>query len=150
MGVKNFVKSTFKANTNVKGWSSWEQIKENGKTVNNFFNDLKAPKPAAKTTQLTFEQMVQQQKLTEKDLQTLKQSHLRVAICCALLGLGALGWMIYLLSKAMFLSSIVALSLSALMFAYAFREHFGYFQIKQKRLNCSVKEWFSSFFSKKK
>jgi len=148
MGIGSYLKNTAKDNVNVKGWSSWITVKDNAKTITGILKDVKteAEKPVVKAT---FAETVKKFGLSESDLNARMKSYFRVAVLCAILGLAAFCWTIFLLSKLMFLSSLMALSLSALMFAYAFREHFYYFQIKQKRLDCTFSEWFSSFFPSK-
>jgi intracellular multiplication protein IcmV len=150
MGIRSFVKNTVKNNTNVKSWSSWNAIKDNAKTVKYFANDLKAldkPKP---TVKITFDEAMKKYGLTENDLSKRMKSHLLVAAFCGALGAFAFIWALYLFAKLMFLSGLVGVSLSFLMLAYGFREHFNYFQIKQRRLDCTFNEWLSGFFPHKK
>lgn len=151
MGVKSYIKNTFKNNANVKGWVAWDAIKDNAQTIGSFVEEFKvSPAGTQAPVKKTFEQAAAERGLTEKDLRARMRTHWQVAIVCILLGLLALGWGIMLLVKGMFLSSLVSLSLMVLMFAYAFREHFSYFQIKQRRLNCTFGEWISSFYLKQK
>jgi len=150
MGIQSYLKNTAKANTNVKAWSGWDSIKANGKIVGAMAKDLKTPNREASASIGTFEETMQKFGLTEADLRQRMRSHLYLAIICAVLGLGAFGWMIHLLIKGMFLSGMVSLALSFMMFAYAFSEHFNYFKIKNKKLDCTLKEWYSEFFPNKK
>lgn len=149
MGLRQYVKNTVKDNTNVKTWSSWETVKDNARTVYGFVQDLKPVDQTGLPVPTTFEAAIRQYGLSEADIRSRMRTHFFVAVFCLVLGFVAIGWMIFLLTKLMFLSALVAFSLGALMLAYAFREHFFYFQMKQRRLNCSVSEWFSSFFAKK-
>ena len=149
MGVKSYVKNTFKANTNVKGWIGWNSVSSNAKLVKSLVNDIKPDKnEATPKTQETFEQAVARLGLTDAQLQKQMRSHFLVALFCGTLGLFAFAWFVYLLIKAMFLSSLIALSLSGLMLVYAGSEHFFYYRIKQRRLDCTVDEWISKLFSK--
>lgn len=149
MGVGNFLKNTVKDNTNLKGWSSWVTVKDNAKTITGILKDVKAEatEPLVKTT---FEQTIKKFGLSESDLHARMNSYFRVSVVCALLGIAAFIWVFILFSKLMFLSGLMALALSALMFAYAFREHFYYFQMKKRRLDCTIAEWFASFSPSKK
>ncbi|OGT45791.1 MAG: hypothetical protein A3E82_07130 [Gammaproteobacteria bacterium RIFCSPHIGHO2_12_FULL_38_11] len=148
MGIGSYLKNTVKDNANVKGWSSWGAVKDNAKTIGGILKDVKteAEKPIVKTT---FAEAIKKYGLSESDLNARMKSYFRVAVFCAVLGLVAFCWTLFLLFKLMFLSSLMALGLSTLMLAYAFREHFYYFQIKQKKLDCTVHEWVSSFFPNK-
>lgn len=149
MGVRSYIKNTAKANTNVKGWMSWDAIRSGGQVIGGLIRGMKnsdaQTQPIGK---FTFEEMMQRFNWTEKDVQRYATSHFRVALFCVLLGLFGLGWTIYLFAKFMLLSGCMSLSLAFLMFAYAFREHFYYFQFKKRRLNCTVQEWFSGLFSR--
>lgn len=150
MGIRGFIKNTAKNNVNVKGWISWDSIKNNGKTVASLVSNLKVPDGKPTEVRSTFEALVKRDGLSEQDLQARRKSHIYVALGCVFLGLIGFVWTILLFMKLMFLSALVALSLTSLMFAYAFREHFYSFQIKKRSLDCTFKEWFSGFFSNKK
>lgn len=150
MGVRNYVKNTFKANTNVKGWTAWNLIKYNSKIVKGFVDDIKVDPNAPPAMKETFADAVRRFGLTDEELKKRMRSHYIIALGCGFLALLAFGWFVYLLVKLMFLSSLVALSLSGLMAVYAFTEHFSYYRIKQRRLDCTVDEWVAHFFSRKK
>lgn len=151
MGVGRYVKNTVKNNTNIRKWSAWDAIADNARVIASLAKGLKGPDlSAAPAVTQTFDEMAEQYGFTEDKLRVRMKLHFRVAFFCLLLALVALVWVVVLLFKLMFLSSIVALSVAMLMFSYAFREHFYYFQIKQRRLNCTMKEWFFSFFSNQK
>lgn len=141
MGVRNFVKNTVKKNTNIRSWMDWSAISQNAKVVSGLASNVAAG-ANKKPRNETFDAAVQRLQLTEADINNRMTALYRVALFAAVLGLGGFGWTIFLLLKGMFLSSLVALSLGALMFIYAFREHFHYFQMKKRRLDCTVKEWF--------
>ena len=152
MGIRSYVKNTVKNNSNVKSWSSWDAIKDNAKVIGLMVKDIKDSSASAATPVIpqTFEQAAAKFNLSPADLQKRMTRHLWVSIGCAILGVSALGWAIFLFLKVMLLSGVAGLSLAALMFSYAFQENFRYFLIKQRRLNCTVHEWFSSFFENKK
>lgn len=149
MGVGSYFKRTVKANTNVKGWTSWNAIRGNARVVGRFIRDIRAPKTTV-TANESFDEVIKRYGLTEQDLRARMRSYFRVAVLCAALGVLALLWMVYLFTKGMILPGFVALALASLMFSYGFREHFQYFQIQQRRLGCTVREWFSSFISRKR
>lgn len=145
MGVRSYVKNTMKSNINVKAWTSWDTVKANTKTIGDITKDLKAPDVRAPRKAETFETVVNKLGLSEVDVHARMRSHFFVAVVCTLLGMVSFFWMIFLFTKGMYLSGLMAFSVSILMFAYAFSEHFKYFQMKQKKLNCTFKEWFSGF-----
>ena len=148
MGFGSYIKNTVKNNTNVKNWSAWDAIKTNAKTI---VGMVKEPVSAgAAQEKRTFDETMKEYGLSENDIQVRMNTRFRTAIGCFLLALIAIGWTIYLFITSMYLSSIVALTVAGLMSAYAFREHFYYFQMKKRKLNCTFKDWLSNFFSHKK
>lgn len=149
MGVRDYVKNTVKTNTNIKGWSSWDSVKGNAKVVGRFIDDLKAPNSKAPPVAITFEEAIKKYAMTEADVSKSMRTHLQTASVCLALSVASFVWMFYLFYIGMFLSGLVSLSLSALMAAYGFREHFHYFQMKRRKLNCTINEWASSFLSKR-
>ena len=146
MGMRSFIKRTAKDNTNVKAWASWGLIKENAKTIGTFMDSLNPEDQAKEPAKETFEEAMKKYNLSENDVILRAKKHFRVALLCVIFGVAAFLWMFVLFFKGMFLSGIVALAVSLLMCSYAFREHFYYFQMKQRRLNCTFKEWFSNLF----
>lgn len=148
MGVRNYVKRTVKNNTNIKGWISWDHIRDNASILKGFFQDLQAPERTTPPVHSDFDETIQKFGWSEKDLRSRMRNHIIVAVFSFVCGVAALVWFGILLSRLMFLSGLVSLSLSCLMFAYAFREHFSYFQIKKRRFNCTIREWFYSLIGK--
>ncbi len=148
MGLRSYLKNTAKDNSNVKKWSSWDSVADQAKVIGSFVKDFN--EPAVAPVKTTFEEAVKRYGLSEHDIQARMKSHLFVSIICAILCVFAFAWAIFLLAKLMILSSLVSLSLAVLMFAYGFRENFFYFQLKQRRLDCTFREWMLSFYPKKK
>ncbi|MCF6767644.1 hypothetical protein L3V86_04615 [Thiotrichales bacterium 19S11-10] len=65
------------------------------------------------------------------------------------IGLAILIYAMYLILVNSFYAAIVALPLSLVCFANAFKYHFWVFQVKKKKLGCSVGEWFHYVTSRK-
>ena len=150
MGVRSYFKNTAKANTNVTAWSDWASVRKNAQFIKQLVADIK-PKdkvtidPAQKKT---FDEAVAKFGLSEKDLTARMKSHFRLSLGCAVLTLAAFAWFCYLLWLGMFLSSIVALSVAFLMGTYTVIENLYAYRIKQRRLDCTVREWFFHFIKK--
>ena len=144
MGVRSYIKNTFKDNTNARGWSGWDVIKKNAQIVGELVKDIK---PASEQNEPpvsdTFEQAVQRYGLTDQLLKKRMRMHWWVAALCFLFSIIALWWGGRLLFEGMYLSALVSGSIAALMLVYAFYEHLSYCRIKYRRLNISVSEWVS-------
>jgi intracellular multiplication protein IcmV len=92
----------------------------------------------------TYEQVVRRMKLTEADLADRKKMFLTQTILYFVIGLAVLGYTVWLLLQGYYGGMFLALLVAALSFSYAFRSHFWLFQMKQKRLGCTFKEYWDS------
>lgn len=151
MAVKEYVKRIWRNNSNINDWAGWNAIKGNAETIGSIVKGMGKEDQGEEVKINSFQDAVKFYGLTEADLKKRMKSHLYTAIFSLVLGVAALVWTLHLLIiKAMFLSSMVSLGLTVLMLSYAFREHFFYYKIKEKRLNCTVSQWLQGFFSKKR
>jgi len=151
MGVKQYVKKVWRNNTNISEWTSWKSVTANADAVKNLMKGLGEISEPGGYQADSFEAMVKHYGLSEAVLKKRMKFHYIAAIFSLTLGLAAFGWFIYIaFFKGMFLSGLVAFSLSSLMFSYAFREHMFYFRIKQRKINCTIQEWLKGFFPSKR
>ncbi|MDP1573578.1 MAG: hypothetical protein Q8L78_01395 [Coxiellaceae bacterium] len=150
MGVRSYFKNTAKANSNVTAWTDWASVRKNAQFIKQLVTDIK---PQDKVTidpvaKKTFDSVVAELGLTEKDLIARRKAHFRLSFGCALLTVGAFVWACHLLLSGMFLSAIVALAVAFLMGTYAVTENLYAYRIKQRKLDCTIHEWFAHFFKK--
>jgi intracellular multiplication protein IcmV len=151
MGIREYVKRTVKANTDVKSWAAWDTIKGNAKVVESLAADMKFAETTAPSAGISFEEAMKKYGLSETGLSHQMRTRFLVAWACFALAFAAFFWAFYLsIFKGMLLSALVSLSLGLLMGVYGFREHFFYFQLKQRKLNCTIAEWVAYFFSFKR
>jgi intracellular multiplication protein IcmV len=148
MGVKNVVKKTVVQGWNFPQWLGMGQIKGNAVLIKDLAKATFNPEKheAAKIGSETFEQAMRRLNMTEKDLQKRIQSSTQIIYFCGLLSIPLLAYTIYIWSLHFYLPSFVCLMLGFLLFAYAFREHFNRFQMRQRRLGCTFYEWFAHTF----
>lgn len=150
MGVRSYFKNTVKANTDIKSWTGWSLVKGNANYVKTLIADIKSPKESVPQIpeKRTFEEVMQDNGLTEKDLKTRKYNYFIVSIFCACFTVGALYWTFHLVMKGMIMSGIVSLSVAFLMGTYAATQNFYYYCIQQRKLTCTFREWLLHFFRK--
>lgn len=147
MGVKQFVKNTVTKGFNVKKMLDLDSLKGNAKVVSSLVSSFSGSSSVAgKVVKETFDAAVKRQQLTEADLQKRLHNARHVAKFCAIGALLVLLYTGYLFFTVSYLSGTVSLMVVLLLMSYAFRESFNGFQIEQRRLGCSVKEWFGSLF----
>lgn len=145
MGFRSYVKRTVKTSTNIKEWSGWGLVKGNAHAIKSIAEDLKstASGDSDKVAPDSFESAMKLYGWSEADVARRMTVSLWTAGLCTILFLVALGWAFHLFFMGLYMSSLGAFGLSFLMFAYGFREHFFYFQLKQRRLNCTFSDWVS-------
>jgi intracellular multiplication protein IcmV len=151
MGVRNYVKNVFKANTNVGGWSDWSSIRSSAGFIKTLMDDVRVKPRTAEEAQIlrqSFQAEVDRLGLTKAELLARQKTHFRIALMCFCLMAGAFGWFCHLFITGMIMSSLVALSVSILMGVYAVSQNFYSYRIKQERLNCTIGESLRSFFKK--
>ena len=150
MGIRNIVKRGVSGGFSPTRWMSVESIKENGHFIGELFQAVFYRKKSKNEAlqKKSFEEVMQHFKMTEKDLEMrMRKSRLLILFCLGL-GILVLGYMAYLYIDGQLLAGTICLMLSFVMFSYAFREHFNLFQMKQRRLGCTFKEWFNSLSRK--
>lgn len=146
MGFKKTVKKGLLSGLNPMRWVGYEQISGNAKTIKDLVNGL-IRKPAKNAThEETFEECLHRFNLTEADVKKRMKNAFRIVIFCLSLSVAMIGYTIYLFVQGLPLSAFVCIILTLVLLAYAFREHFNYFQMKQRRLGCTFKEWFTCTF----
>lgn len=130
---------------NVRKWSDYDRVKSFtrylGTAIKNFFLPDKAAVDD-KTSEESFNKYVALHHLSEKDLEIQQKSLYRLSVWMCILALGLLGYAIYHLIFGTFRAVLVSLVVTGIALVLAFRYHFWYYQIKEKKLGCSFKEWY--------
>lgn len=137
------IKWAVKPAVDVPSWFGARQIRG---LSTRFINESKGlfqiqPKPAHPET---FDEAVARLQLTEEDLANRSKNYLQLAIFCGFLGLLVLGYSVYLFWLLDVAPAILSFLLALLVFVYAFRFHFWFFQIKHRKLGCTLREWWQS------
>ena len=125
---------------NFPAWMGWKDLSRNASFIKSMVVSLLTVSKAEH--QETYEEAVERLNLSSKELQQRQQGFLQMAILYFILMLLLMAYAVYLVFvgtlTAVLMSSVLVLVTASL----AFREHFWYFQMKQKRLGCSLKSWF--------
>lgn len=94
----------------------------------------------------SFEAATQRLKLTEADLVTRKKGLLRLSLIMLAFACIMFFYAIYLLVMGSPMGGILALVVMLIALVLAFRYHFWCFQIQQRKLGCSINDWFNYSF----
>lgn len=124
---------------NFPAWMGWRQIAGTGRDIKDLGKAL-LTKSTAKQSE-TFAEAMQRLHLSEQDIQQRAKLFFRMSCFYCAVAVALFIYVVYLLYTAHFAAAFLSLLLTVLSLALAFRQNFWYFQIKQRRLGCTVKEW---------
>lgn len=91
-----------------------------------------------------FEQAVREQGLSEADIVRAKNNYLRNAIILLIVGLLFSLNSMYLIYQKLLLQSLVSFAVTVMIFVFSLKSHFWFFQIKNRKLGCSLREWYNN------
>lgn len=133
-----FLKGVF----NVRYWSDWDRTKRGSvwlvDTLKKFFV-IQEP-----TEVETFPQAMQRLKISNEDIEKRKRFLFGLAIFMATVAILLFGYAVYHLYYLNIAAFIISLVVMGIALVLAFRYHFWYYQLKVKKLGCSVREWFTN------
>jgi intracellular multiplication protein IcmV len=132
-GVRPFI--------DVQSWLNLDQLKTYGRSISDIGKSLFVPQKATRNE--TFEQAIRRFNLSEADINKKAGNLYTLSIIFCGIALCLLAYAIYLIiMHGSIMAVIVTLVLSSIILAKAFSYHFWVFQIKKRRLGCSLQEWF--------
>lgn len=132
----------YKPAVNVKAWMGWDIIKTSSRYVYDLGKGLFVPKKAE--GEESFQEALARLNLTEADLEQRQKEFMHLFLVYGAIGLAIVVYSVYLFYSLNFMGGLLAIVVAGLAFAMAFRFHFWVFQIKHKKLGCSIHEWWHS------
>lgn len=149
MAIRDLFKVNRKTFFNPSAWIDYTTLKQNTAMMYGVIKTLFTP--ASPTRRETFAEAMQRFKLEEKDIDAMATDYRVYAGVLFLLGLTGIGYCVYLLVKhSQWLGFVMGLCVTTLFFAQAFRYDFWAFQLQQRRLGCTFKEWQNHWLGNKK
>ena len=132
---------------NIRSWFDWERMKSFSLFVSHVFTrvfSIDQEKEAANKAKATasFKMAQKQQNLSDKQLLVQQKALFRLSMLMVLIAVGILTYSIYHFFYGFWKAGAVSLIITMLSLTLAFRYHFWYFQIKNKKLGCTPQEWF--------
>ncbi len=125
---------------NFRYWIDWDRVKSYylvlKAAIKNIFivQDYKASE--------SFAEAKTRMQLSDSELQSRQKGLLRLSIIMLCMAILIFAYAIYQLYSFNFFAFFLSLVVMMLGMALAFRYHFWYFQIKERKLGCSISEWF--------
>ncbi|KTC92516.1 type IVB secretion system protein IcmV [Fluoribacter dumoffii] len=125
---------------NVRRWFDWERMKAFTLYLGNGFKRLFIPQKA--TQNESFNEAVKLLNLTDENIISKQKALFRLSIIMLLAAIVILGYAGYQLFYGSIRAFLVSLIVTMIALVLAFRYHFWYFQMKNRKLGCTFNEWY--------
>lgn len=139
-----FRRRAVKAKNTLSDWMGLGMIIGVFDLVQNIFVTIFFPWKKEKGQPETFEEAVERMNLTELDLEDRKKMFRTQVYLYLGVGLAVLAYTVWLAFSGYYVETFLAFLVAVMSMAYAFRSHFWLFQMKQRRLGCTFKEYLDS------
>lgn len=140
MGFFSRTGKILKPLVDIPRWMDLPNLAKNGKMIVDIAKSLIVP-PKAKRTE-TFKQAMVRLRLSEADIIQRTKEFKRLFLIFSAIFIGLLSYTVYLFSLGSIRPGLVTLVLVFIVLAQVFRYHFWLFQIKHRKLGCTLHEWF--------
>ena len=125
---------------NVRSWADWDRIKSFTEYLVNGVKRLFVPQQ--NTSSESFEKAKAELNLSDAELLVKQNALFRLSVVMVTVATLIFIYMGYQLIYGTFRAAIVSLVLVLIALVLAFRYHFWYFQIKHRKLGCTIEEWY--------
>lgn len=129
----------FKSLIDFRRWMGWGQIKDSAKELQGLAKVLTTSDTAQHKE--TFEEAAKRLKLSEEDIKRQTSWHLRRTLLFVAMTIALWVYAIYLLITQHYQGFILGVVVGVLTGSFGFREHFYYFQMKKRKLGCTLQDW---------
>lgn len=143
---KGSIRRGLKSLVNFPAWMGWSEVKSNARLITGMAKNL--THLSEPEHEETYEQAVARMQLTPSMLAQRERVLFRLACFYFLLTVALLAYTVYLFFIGTWVSVMMSGVLVLIGGSLAFREHFWYFQMRQKRLGCTFKEWLLFFIQR--
>lgn len=143
MGFFSRVKdaSGYIVNFKVNKWFGIDQVKDSSKNFLNLGRSVFIPQQSDHVE--TFEQAMQRLNITEAELKQRQKEFTRLMIVYLLISIAIFCYSIYIVVEHKNLMGfMMGFAVTLYSLTYVFRYHFWIYQIKNKKLGCTLREWF--------
>lgn len=142
MKIVNGIKTVVKPFVDIPSWIGYKQLADSFKNIagvcKEFFIPEKPEKPEA------FSEAMNRLNLTEEQIQQRAKDFKRLTIIFAIFTVIVFAYAVYLLCVGSLRGFMGALGVTAIVAAYTFRYHFWLFQVQQRKLGCTLRDWWDS------
>lgn len=124
----------------IRVWFDWDRMKSFTVFLLDGFKKLFVPQKETGGESFTLAQ--QKYNLTDADLLIKQNALLRLSIIMVTVACLIFIYAIYHFFYGTFKAGMVSIIITMIALVLAFRYHFWYFQIKSRKLGCTLREWY--------
>lgn len=144
MGFFSRTGKILKPLVNFPKWMGLKRIKEDASFIKTVAKQMVTPQKATRTE--TFDEALKRLDLSEAQLVERYQALRRIFFIYVLIALPILAYALYLYSEGSWHGQLLITVVLLMVVAQAFRYNFWMFQLRQRRLGCSFREWYRHFW----
>lgn len=138
-GLKNA--GSYIVNFKVSKWIGLDQIKSSSNTILNMGQNVFTPEHANYSE--TFEEALQRLNITAAQLEERRREFTRLMIIYLIIAMGIFGYSVYIVYRYKnIMGFIMGFAVTIYALTHVFKYHFWIFQIKHRKLGCSLRDWF--------
>ncbi|WP_367606414.1 type IVB secretion system protein IcmV [Legionella sp. W05-934-2] len=137
------IRSIFGRVFNFRYWVDYDRLKGYSLYLWNGFKRFFVPQnQQGAGSQMQFDKAIKEMNLSEADLKSREVALIRMSRLMAILAGFIFLYSFYHLFYGSLQAAFLCYSVTLIAVALAFRYHFWYFQIKERKLGCSFSQWF--------
>jgi intracellular multiplication protein IcmV len=130
----------FKRIINIRMWADWDRVKSSTSYL--VYGIAKLFTPQKKEASETFDGAMKRLHISEAAMHARQNALLRLSQWMIVFAFFVLCYSGYQVFYGSIKAAIVSLVVMMIALVLAFRYHFWYFQIKKRKLGCTVEEWY--------
>lgn len=138
------ITQVFKRIVNVRAWSDFDRMKAYTVYLGTGIKKMFVPQKNTKAE--SFTAALKRLNISEQDLKAKQAALYRLSVLMCAFAALILCYTLFHLYYGNFKAVLVSWIVMLLALVLAFRYHFWYFQIKERKLGCSLKEWYRRGF----
>lgn len=125
---------------NIRFWFDWDRMKAFTAALMNGIKGMFVPQQSV--TSESFNDAKTRMNLSDDELLSKQNALFRLSMLMLFVAVLLLGYSGYQLFYGSLKAFLVSLVVTLIALVLAFRYHFWYFQIKHRKLGCSINEWY--------
>lgn len=125
---------------NVRAWIDFDRIKSFTLYLANGFKKMFVPQKNVQGE--SFQEAMTRLNLSEKELNERQSALYRLSLLMCAAALFIFAYAVYHILYGSYKAVIISIVVMLIALVLAFRYHFWYFQIKERKLGCTMQEWY--------